>query len=113
MSTATLPQIDIGGGKQRLVPKKSRWIFPKKDTTVYECRVLICPEAEGGYSVHATKLPGVSSQGETVAEALHNIEEAFRGAIADYKANGEDIPWDDAIIDRTEGSLERWILVNV
>ncbi len=39
-------------------------------------KIIICPEAVGGYSVRVPALPGCHSQGETVAEALTNIREA-------------------------------------
>ena len=80
---------------------------------VFECRVLLCPEEEGGYSAHAIRLPGVVSQGETVQAALANISEAFRGAISLYMEQGSGIPWANVEIDRPRGWLERWILVNV
>jgi predicted RNase H-like HicB family nuclease len=80
---------------------------------VFVCRVLLCPEPEGGYSAHALRLPGVASQGESIAEALQNIKEAFRAAISVYRENNEKIPWERITIDRPAGSLERWMLVDV
>jgi len=38
--------------------------------------VLVRPEPFGGYSVSVPELPGCYSEGETLSEALHNIEEA-------------------------------------
>ncbi len=83
------------------------------EDNVYECRALLCPEAEGGFSAHAIRLPGVVSQGESVDEALKNISEAFQGAISVYLEQGNEIPWTDAEIDRPKGWIERWILVHV
>lgn len=83
------------------------------DKSAYECRVLLCPEDNGGYSAHALRLPGVVSQGDSVSEALANIGEAFTAAISVYLDSGEDIPWEELSIDRPKGSIERWILVNV
>ena len=80
---------------------------------VFECRVLLCPEPEGGYSAYALRLPGVASQGDCIAEALENIKEAFRGAISVYQDDNQEIPWEQITIDRPAGSLERWILVDV
>ena len=79
----------------------------------YECRILICPERDGGYSVFAMRLPGVASQGESVDEAIANIEEAFRETVRSYFDDTGEVPWGDADIERVNGSLERWILVNV
>jgi antitoxin HicB len=39
-------------------------------------KVLIRPEAVGGYSVSVPALPGCHSEGETLEEALGNIREA-------------------------------------
>jgi predicted RNase H-like HicB family nuclease len=39
-------------------------------------KVLVRPEAVGGYSVSVPALPGCHSQGETREEALENIREA-------------------------------------
>ena len=83
----------------------------------YKCRVLLCPEKDGGYSAHAIRLPGVVSQGESEEEALENIADAFRATISVYCEHGGTIPWTDIQIDpqidRPKGSIERWILVNV
>lgn len=81
--------------------------------STYECRVLLCPEEDGGYSAHALRLPGVVTQGESVAEALANITDAFRAAISVYREQGGAIPWTNLEIDRPKGSIERWILVDV
>ena len=82
---------------------------------VFECRVVLCPEPDGGYSAHALRLPGVATQGDSIDEALENIKEAFRGAIAVYQDDEHGIPWESEpiSIDRPAGSLERWFLVDV
>ena len=87
--------------------------FADLGDNVYECRILICPEQDGGFSVFALRLPGVASQGETIDEALANIEEAFRATVQSYAEDTGVIPWADAEIERIHGSLERWILVDV
>ena len=79
----------------------------------FECRAVICPEEEGGYSAFALKLPGVVSQGETQSEAIENIREAFRGVVIAYREQGMEMPWDEVEVDRPKDSVERWILVNV
>lgn len=39
-------------------------------------KVLVKPEAVGGYSVSVPALPGCYSEGETLDEAMSNIREA-------------------------------------
>jgi predicted RNase H-like HicB family nuclease len=79
----------------------------------YQCRVLLCPEEGGGYSAHALRLPGVVTEGDSEAEALENIADAFQAAIQSYRESGESIPWQAVDIERPANSMERWILVNV
>ncbi len=78
----------------------------------FECRVLLHPQAGGGFSAIAARLPGVVSEGETETEALANIAEAFQGAVAFYLDDRGAIPWTDVAVERTEGCQERWIIVD-
>ena len=84
-----------------------------QDKNVFECRVLLCPEDEGGYSAHALRLPGVVSQGDSIEEALNNIEDAFRETLLSYREERQDIPWAAVKIERPQGAIERWTLVDV
>ena len=79
----------------------------------YECPVLLCPEEEGGFSVHALTLPGAVSQGESEEEALVNIAEAIGLLIEGYTESGIPIPWQVVEVDEIpRGAKKRWILVN-
>lgn len=40
-------------------------------------KVILEPSAEGGYTVYVPSLPGCISEGETVEDALKNIQEAI------------------------------------
>ncbi len=99
------------GAAIRQVVESPNW--EQLDPPPYQCRVVLVPEAEGGYSAHALRLPGVVSQGETREEAMENVVDAFRGAIAEYLNDAGRIPWSDVEISRTDKCVERWILVNV
>lgn len=46
--------------------------------------VVIHAEEEGGYWVECPVLEGCYSQGETIEEALHNIQEAIQLCIEEY-----------------------------
>jgi predicted RNase H-like HicB family nuclease len=76
------------------------------------CRVLIVPEAEGGYSVFAADLPGAASQAETIDDAKRNIEDALTEVIRCYRDAGEEIPWGDAGVQKTNDSIEIYVTVN-
>ena len=43
--------------------------------------VILEPEEGGGYSIHCPALPGCSSQGDSLEEALSNIKEAILGVL--------------------------------
>lgn len=58
------------------------------------CRALLYRDEEaGGYTVVVRNLPGVTSEGDTIEEAIANIQDAFSEAILSYRGNGMDIPW--------------------
>ncbi len=40
-------------------------------------KVVLEPSDEGGYTVHVASLPGCISEGETIEEALDNIQEVI------------------------------------
>ena len=47
-------------------------------------KVLVLPEADGGYSVSVPAMPGCHSQGATVPEAMDNIRDAIRDYVELY-----------------------------
>lgn len=59
------------------------------------------------------RLPGVVGQGETEAEAVAPVAEAFQLAFKAYRDAGQPIPWSDVEIEPCPGVLERWIAVDV
>jgi antitoxin HicB len=59
----------------------------------YDFKVLLEPDDEGGgYVVSCPALPGCYSQGDTIDEALKNIEEAILLCLEDMMAQDEPIP---------------------
>ena len=54
--------------------------------------VELTAEAEGGFFVRIPDLPGCMSQGETVTEALANIDEARRLWLEVAHESGDEIP---------------------
>jgi predicted RNase H-like HicB family nuclease len=78
----------------------------------YECRVYLCPDETGGFYAYVANLPGIVSEGETHEEALENIKDAFRGAVATYRDAGESIPWTLDVDPLPEKAIEKRIMVN-
>ena len=62
-------------------------------------QVILIPDEDGvGYTVEVPSLPGCISEGDTLEEALANIQDAIAEYTADMIANGEDVPGDYAPI---------------
>jgi predicted RNase H-like HicB family nuclease len=59
---------------------------------VFDFKVVLEPDPDGGYVVCCPTLPGCYSQGDTLEEAMENIREAIELCIEDMEANGEPIP---------------------
>lgn len=57
-------------------------------------RVLLTPEAEGGFSVSVPALPGCFTQGETVEEAMEMAREAIGLYVKSLESDGETVPDD-------------------
>ncbi len=54
--------------------------------------VLIPDPVEGGYTVRVPALPGLTTEGDTLEEALTNARDAIRLYLEDLEADGEPIP---------------------
>ncbi len=60
---------------------------------VYDFKVLLEPDEEaGGFIVSCPSLPGCYSQGDSVEEALQNIEEAILLCLDDLREQKQTIP---------------------
>ena len=57
-------------------------------------QVIIMPAEEGGYTIEVPSLPGCYSQGETIAEAIANIQEAIALYVEVLEEDGKPIPED-------------------
>ncbi|MGI4022101.1 MAG: type II toxin-antitoxin system HicB family antitoxin [Janthinobacterium lividum] len=58
-------------------------------------RVLLTPEAEGGFSVSVPALPGCFTQGETIEEAMEMAKEAISLYVESLELDGEIVPDDN------------------
>ena len=80
--------------------------------TALRCDALLCPE-DTGFSIHCLNLDGVVSQGETEAEAVENIKDAFRETVLYYREMKQVIPWHNVEMERAPGCRTKFILVRI
>ncbi len=66
-----------------------------------EYRVMLEPDAAGGFIVWVPALPGCASQGDSEEEALANIREAIQCWIESAEKHGEQVPDDAAVSEWT------------
>ena len=64
-------------------------------------RVLLTPEAEGGFSVSVPALPGCFTQGETIEEAMEMAKEAINLYVESLEIDGELVPDDSKTLEYT------------
>ena len=50
------------------------------------------PQPEGGYTVTSPLLPELITDGDTVAEALANVDDAFAAVVEIYEDRGRPLP---------------------
>ncbi len=54
--------------------------------------LILHPQPEGGYTVTSTMLPELITEGDTLAEALANAEDAFAAVAEIYEDGGRPLP---------------------
>lgn len=75
--------------------------------------VLVGPDEKAGCPIWTPVLPGVASQGRNEREALENIKEALAGAIEEYRASGQEIPWQPEEEPSRGDERLRWVWIDV
>jgi len=64
----------------------------QESTSEYSCTVFFEPAAEGGYAVTCPALPGLVTEGDTLAEARRMARDAIRAYLESLRKDGEPIP---------------------
>ena len=65
-------------------------------------KVILEPEAGGGYSVYVPALPGCASQGETIEECMVNAKEAIGLYLESLKEDNIPLPESDVLLEEVE-----------
>ena len=58
----------------------------------YKIPLLLTPQPEGGYTVSSPLLPELVSEGDSLNEALENVQDAFAAVIELYQETGRSLP---------------------
>lgn len=58
----------------------------------YRITVILDPQPEGGYTVTCQELPELITQGDSIDEALKNVEDAFATTLELYEHLGRPLP---------------------
>lgn len=74
--------------------------------------LLLDPQPEGGYTVTSPLLPELVTEGDTVAEALANTEDAFAAVVETYEDRGRALP-PGIYVDDLDGPLSVEAIVSV
>ena len=59
---------------------------------IYRVPLVLSPQPEGGYTVTSPVLPELVTEGDTVKEALANVEDALAAVIEAYRELGRELP---------------------
>ncbi|AFY36390.1 type II toxin-antitoxin system HicB family antitoxin [Calothrix sp. PCC 7507] len=59
---------------------------------LYKVPLLLTPQPEGGYTVTSPLLPELVTEGDTVEEALTNVQDALTAVVEAYEDLGRTLP---------------------
>ncbi len=62
------------------------------EKATYKLPLIFEPQPEGGYTVTCPMLPELVTEGETVSEALANVEDAVAALVEAYEDLGRPLP---------------------
>ena len=72
----------------------------------YRITVILTPQPEGGYTVTCKELPELITEGDSVDEALHNVEDAFAATLELYEDFGRSLPESIQVSDEEVPSIQ-------
>ena len=58
----------------------------------YKVTFIFTPQPEGGYTVTCRELPGLVTEGDSIDEALENLQDAFAATLELYEDLGRPLP---------------------
>ena len=74
--------------------------------------LILEPQPEGGYTVTSPLLPELITEGDTIAECMVNVEDAFAAVMEIYEDRGRPMP-PDIFFDDANGLLSVEAMVSI
>ena len=74
--------------------------------------LVLEPQPEGGYTVTSPLLPELITEGDTIAEALANTEDAFAVVVEIYEDRGQPLP-PSIYLDDADGPVSVEAIVSI
>lgn len=65
----------------------------------YKVPLILTPQVEGGYTVTSPLLPELVTEGDSISEALENVNDALAAVIEIYEDTGRPLPRNTQIPD--------------
>ena len=72
----------------------------------YRITVILTPQPEGGYTVTCEELPCLVTEGDSIEEALENVEDAFAATLELYEDFGRSLPESIQVSDDEKPSIQ-------
>lgn len=64
-----------------------------KNAMDYKVPLIFVPQCEGGFTVTSPLLPELVTEGDTIDEALANVQDALAAVAEAYEDLGRPFPW--------------------
>ena len=68
---------------------------------IYKVPLVLTPQLEGGFTVTSPLLPELVTEGDTIEEALANVQDALEATIETYQDLGRQLPKNVQVSDTT------------
>ena len=65
----------------------------------YKIPLVLAPQPEGGYTVTSPLLPELVTEGDTIEEALENVQDAVAAVVEIYEDSGRSLPSGAQVVD--------------
>ena len=59
---------------------------------IFKVPLVLTAQPEGGYTVTSPVLPELVTEGDTLEEAVHNVQDALAAVIETYEDMGKQLP---------------------